>query len=73
MKTEQLEEVNSRMKELRAYLNSEKFHCGDELDNYVNISDVILRLNELDVALLNIESANYAALNRFPETIACAL
>jgi len=25
---------------LISYLNSEKFHCGDKLDNYVNIMDI---------------------------------
>ena len=36
--------MNEDIKNLFFYLNSSKFHCGDELDGYVNIQDVFERL-----------------------------
>lgn len=36
-----LDEAN---KELQRYINSSKFLCGNELDRYVNISDIQSRL-----------------------------
>ena len=39
--------------DLRRYLNSPKFHCGDSLDNYVNTSDVHNRLDIITEKLLN--------------------
>lgn len=35
--------------ELKAYLCSSKFNCGNELDRYVNITDVLNRLNQIDL------------------------
>ena len=35
------------IQDLRNYLNSPKFNCGDRLDGYVNIQDVFLRLDEI--------------------------
>lgn len=32
--------------ELLRYLSSPKFHCGNELDGYVSIKDVAIRINE---------------------------
>ena len=37
--------------ELRVYLESDKFQCGDNLDGYVHIKDVIARLNNITFAL----------------------
>lgn len=34
----------STLIEFVAFLNSEKFHCGNSLDGYVNVSDVQARL-----------------------------
>lgn len=34
------EEINNLINEFDNHMNSEKFHCNDELDNYINISDV---------------------------------
>lgn len=33
--------IKSGLNELRAYLHSPKFRCGDTLDSYVNLSDVL--------------------------------
>lgn len=35
--------------ELKGYLCSSKFNCGNELDRYVNITDVLNRLNQIDL------------------------
>lgn len=32
--------------ELEAYLTSSKFNCGDELDGYVSIQDVLNRMRD---------------------------
>ena len=37
--------------DLRRYLLSDKFRCGDELDQYVNIQDVLNRLDCIESAL----------------------
>ena len=36
--------------ELRAYFALPKFACGDRVDGYVNIADVLLRLREAENA-----------------------
>lgn len=43
----QKDAVNEQITSLMAYINSPKFQCGDELDGYVNISDVMSRLIEM--------------------------
>lgn len=35
--------------ELKKYLTSGKFNCGNELDGYVNIKDVLDRLAQIDL------------------------
>jgi hypothetical protein len=35
---------------LRAYFTLPKFSCGDRLDGYVNVADVLLRLREAENA-----------------------
>jgi len=40
-------EVESTVTELRAHLSSSKFRCGDSLDSYVNVNDVLARLATL--------------------------
>ena len=53
-----LEEENAELKkkiadakieidDLTSYLNSKKFHCGDSLDGYVNVKDVLDRLKKI--------------------------
>ena len=41
------EQINcaSVLIEFKAFLNSEKFRCGNSLDGYINVSDVQARLN----------------------------
>ena len=41
------EQINcaSVLIEFKAFLNSKKFHCGNSLDNYINVNDVEARLN----------------------------
>ena len=46
----ELDAVQAGLAALRSYLNSPKFRCGHELDNYVNVSDVLARLRDVDDA-----------------------
>ena len=41
-----LSAINSDLSELAAYLNSSKFQCGNSLDRYVNVQDVLNRLQD---------------------------
>lgn len=50
------EVAKENLAELRKYLLSEKFHCGDELDGYVNVKDV---LNWVDRLRGNLDAADY--------------
>ena len=43
-KTAELDSVKAKLKDLESYLTSSKFHCGDDLDGYVNTQDVLNRL-----------------------------
>jgi len=43
-KTQELETVRKNIKDLEAYLTSSKFNCGDDLDGYVNVQDVLNRI-----------------------------
>jgi hypothetical protein len=38
---QELQAIKDGIANLRAYLQSSKFHCGDRLDGYVNIEDVL--------------------------------
>jgi len=38
---------------LRSYFALPKFSCGDRLDGYVNVADVLLRLREAENAALH--------------------
>lgn len=40
----QRQAADAGITELMQYLNSDKFQCGDELDGYVNVKDVLDRL-----------------------------
>ena len=46
-KTEDLQKIEVAINELKLYLLSEKFRCGSELDGYVNVQDVLHRLEEI--------------------------
>ena len=37
----ELEAVKEGLSDLRKYVHSPKFNCGDRLDHYINISDVL--------------------------------
>lgn len=53
----QIAAVRAGLDDLRRYLHSDKFRCGDALDSYVNISDVLAYLrNAEDAGLLAKES-----------------
>lgn len=45
------EKALEALQELEVYLDSAKFRCGDDLDGYVNVSDVVLRLREIRSSL----------------------
>jgi hypothetical protein len=47
--TRLINEAAENINQLRRYLNSPKFHCGDELDGYVNTQDVLSRLDNVDL------------------------
>jgi len=49
--TENVFNAGREILDLRVYLESDKFQCGDALDGYVNIKDVIARLNNITFAL----------------------
>jgi len=42
----QITEQNFKLIELERYLLSGKFHCGDELDGYVNVQDILNRIRD---------------------------
>jgi len=51
---EYINKINSALDEIiaiRCYLQSNKFCCGNELDGYVSISDVQVRLDNVRDAL----------------------
>ena len=41
----EIAEIKQEIRDLVSYLQSPKFNCGNELDGYVNVSDVIARLS----------------------------
>lgn len=43
-KDNEIQALRESMIDLRDYLLSGKFRCGDDLDNYVNVQDVLNRL-----------------------------
>jgi hypothetical protein len=43
----QTEAADDLIGDLFRYLQSDKFHCGHELDNYVNTADIQSRLQEI--------------------------
>ena len=43
----QRREYKEVVDDLRAYLQSDKFNCGNELDGYVSVQDVLNRLRGL--------------------------
>ena len=45
-KDAELQELRDGMESLISYLRSSKFHCGDSLDGYVQINDVITSLRQ---------------------------
>ena len=46
----EVEAVKTGLNDLRAYLHSPKFRCGDRLDSYVNICDVLAYLRNAEDA-----------------------
>jgi hypothetical protein len=42
--------IKDGLSELRRYLQSSKFHCGDRLDGYVNVGDVLAFLRNAEEA-----------------------
>lgn len=42
--------IKSGLNDLRAYLQSPKFRCGDPLDSYVNLADVLAYLRNAENA-----------------------
>lgn len=46
------ESAKTKMDNLVKYLNSPKFHCGDTLDGYVNVQDVLDVLRDIRTDLI---------------------
>lgn len=42
----ELATLKQELEGLRAYLHSRKFNCGDPLDSYVNVADVLNHLRD---------------------------
>jgi hypothetical protein len=42
-----IEIIDNIVTEAYKYLNSEKFRCGDELDGYVNVKDIMRYLDRI--------------------------
>ena len=40
----ELDQIKAKIQDLKEYLSSEKFHCGDEMDGYVSVQDVLNRI-----------------------------
>jgi hypothetical protein len=47
-----LSEIDEDVSQLVAYLTSDKFACGSDLDGYVNINDVLGRLQNVRLATM---------------------
>lgn len=45
-KQERINELEEIIFQLKRYVNLPKFHCEGELQGYVHIKDVLLRLND---------------------------
>lgn len=56
VKDYQMNEMKTRIQELREYIHSDKFNCGDELDGYVSIKDIEARIQQILAAPTDIES-----------------
>lgn len=41
---QRIAELEQRIADLKRYVNLDKFHCEGELQGYVNIKDILLRL-----------------------------
>jgi len=39
--------IDQIVNDLYTYMNSKKFHCGDDLDNYINTQDVSNYLDKI--------------------------
>jgi hypothetical protein len=50
--SEKRDKALEALRDLQGYLGSEKFRCGDDLDGYVNVQDVLNRLAHIQDALL---------------------
>ena len=47
-------EINNLINEFAMYMNSEKFHCGCNLDGFINVSDVHDMLDQIrDINITN--------------------
>lgn len=43
---ERIAELEQRIEDLKRYVNLDKFHCESELQGYVNVKDILLRLRD---------------------------
>jgi hypothetical protein len=56
--------LRNGLNELESYLLSPKFSCGNELDGYVNVNDVLNRLSDTYDAANDV-SVSYGAIYKF--------
>ena len=57
----EIEALKNGFTDLRRYLQSEKFHCGDRLDGYVNVGDVLAYLRHAEDAGIVARESEVAA------------
>lgn len=43
---QRIAELEQRIADLKRYVNLDKFHCDGELQGYVNVKDILLRLRD---------------------------
>lgn len=43
---QRIAELEQRIADLKRYVNSDKFQCEGELQGYVNVKDILLRLRD---------------------------
>ena len=46
-KEAELQEMKNQIIQLRKHMQSKKFHCGDDLDNYINVQEVDAMLTDM--------------------------
>ena len=59
--TRQLNTLRRGIDSLREYMAHPKFSCGDRLDGYVNVADVLLRLRRRDERQAEVDGVRHGS------------